>query len=83
MELLVSAGQMSLQVDQVNDPDERSMLYQLRKALIEAFLGIINGIKTPLEDDMGPDVEAAVINHVQAMFFYIDSLMQVEKFDYD
>lgn len=27
MELLVSAGQMSLQVDQVNDPDERSMLY--------------------------------------------------------
>jgi len=32
---------------------------------------------------MDPDFEAAIINHVQAMFFYIDSLMQVEKFDYD
>lgn len=74
MGLLVEAGKMSLQAPEDAGPDERAVLLQLRKALVEAFLGIINGIKSP-DQEQHLDSSAEVIQHIQSMFFYIQGIV--------
>ena len=49
MNLLVSAGMMSLEISQELSYDQVKLIQDLRKALVDAFLSIINGIKSPDE----------------------------------
>lgn len=49
MNLLISAGMMSLEITQDMTPDTVKLIYDLRRALVDAFLSIINGIKSPDE----------------------------------
>lgn len=81
MSLLVEAGKASLVPAEAADgPEERALLLQLSKALVEAFLGIINGIKSPGHEQRA-DVDAQVTQHIQSMFYYIESLLQAGHLD--
>lgn len=50
MTLLIQAGKMSLDVPDGVSHEDLAIIHQLRKSLIDAFLGIINGIKSPQLD---------------------------------
>lgn len=80
MGLLVEAGKMSLAPPEgVDGPDERVALLQLRKSLIEAFLGIINGIKSPDHEQNQSENSAQVNQHIQSMLFYVQGLLQGDQ----
>ena len=54
MDLLIGAGQMSLAaIGPDTPPDQVKIVHELRRALIDAFLSIINGIKS-LKNEPGP-----------------------------
>ena len=69
---------MSLQVDATTDAEEKQIKYELRKSLVEAFLGIINGIKSPADNDNNSVISPNLIKHIQDIFYFIEGLISVE-----
>ena len=79
MSLLVEAGKMSLSITDGSDPDQVQVLLTLRRSLVEAFLGIINGIKSPGHEQSQPVNSAQVNQHIQSMLFYVQGLLPGEQ----
>jgi hypothetical protein len=83
MDTLIAAGQMSIQIDHRLPKEDQQQIHELRRALIDAFMSIINGIKSPHVDQalLAPNgldpngVNDLTFKHIQNMFFYVEGLI--------
>ena len=74
MDLLIQAGQQSIQpINPHLPPEEQQCFHELRQAIVDSFVSIINGIKSPQTENQ-PIGDLASQN-ISNMFFYIESLM--------
>ena len=54
MDALIAAGQMSVQdIDKSMPYEDQKITHELRNALIDAFISMINGIKSPSDGGIG------------------------------
>lgn len=87
MNLLIAAGVETLKPIEAATAREQALLIQdMRKSLVDAFLSIINGIKSPQLESHGrgqtiDNNQKDVNAHIQNMFWYLDSLMQKDDLD--
>ena len=91
MDTLILAGKLSVQMIDLSLPiDDQKGIHDLRQALIEAFLSIINGIKSPSLTDHsfeegGEGVSAPsnsfedlTFESIKNMFFYTETLLSLD-----
>ena len=87
MDLLISAGVQSLQNVKDAHRDHQKNIHSLRQALVEAFMGICNGVSQTLDTESPPyrgdeaipsEVETFVFQHMENMFYYIEKLVALE-----
>jgi hypothetical protein len=92
MDVLIQAGIASCDEISPNLPaEDATNMHELRQALIDAFMSIINGIKSP--DDQanlahGSNASSSandeqVIGSIRNMFFYIEKLVTLEDLRID
>lgn len=78
MEILIQAGQMSLQTIDTSLPvEDQRNFHQLRESIVESFMTIINGIKTPHQNSSYRE-PASVQANILNMFYYLETLMLKE-----
>jgi len=82
MEVLIQAGVASCaSIDPSLPPEDITHIHELRHALIDAFMSIVNGIKSPDDqtDLAGSDPSGAaddrLVGSIRNMFFYIERLV--------
>lgn len=82
MDVLVQAGMVTTAPIDLNLPSEDvAHIHNLRQALIDAFMSIINGIKSPAEGHepiMSNTVDDMTISSIRNMFFYLEKVMTLE-----
>ena len=90
METLIQAGQMSIApIDQNLPVEDKKNFHDLRQALIDAFMSIINGIKSPRSGDdrnlaNSDDIPAPnsfedlTFDQIKNMFYYVEKLMSLD-----
>ena len=90
MESLKAAAMMAatqIELQQI-DEDGAKSIQLLRKSLVEAFMSMVNGIKSPsrINNDINKaddEFQKQVHEHISTMFFYLDSIMQLEDLEID
>ena len=76
MMLLVGAGHMSLQpIDQSLPREDQIQFHQLRSSIVDSFLSIINGIKSP-DGSLVKQLTDIPLESIASMFHYLEALMQ-------
>jgi hypothetical protein len=96
MDVLIQAGVASCaEIDPRLPPEDVTNIHELRHALIDAFMSIINGIKSPDDDadlaqgsgnsssSPGNANDEQVIASIRNMFFYIERLVTLEDLRID
>jgi len=80
MEVLIQAGKMSLNpINQSIPVEEQKNFHDLRQSLVDAFMSIINGIKTPAsETDLSNDDRKGTTDSISNMYYYLDGLISLE-----
>lgn len=82
MDSLIQAGVMSLKLNfQDCSEEERRNFIGLRTSLCEAFISIINGIKSPSDEDKKRTNADRIREHILNMFYYIESMLQDDDLD--
>ena len=80
MNALIQAGRVSLSSVDKNMPiEDQQNIHDLRQSLIDAFLSIINGIKSPPSQSVQVSQVQSQLTHssIHNMFFYLEGLMQL------
>jgi len=74
MKVLIQAGMLTCEEVNASLPvDDQKQIHALRESLIDAFISIINGIKSPGESSL---VNLGCLNdHIKNMFFYLEKLI--------
>ncbi len=82
MELLVQAGIASISGINVDTPAEQvKVVQELRKALVDAFLSITNGIKTPTDNYRSDMHDCEVNENIKKVYYYIDGLVNCNSLE--
>jgi len=69
-------------------PDGVKAVQLLRKSLVEAFMSMINGIKSPGDENLNNNnVQApfddGLFEHIRTMFFYLERLVGLPDLELD
>lgn len=84
MRLLIQAGQLTLQEISSSIPqDDRKLIHELRAALVDSFISIINGLKSPNNDGSAQIDHSHLDTQIQCMFFYLEKLITLSDLQID
>lgn len=78
MQVLIQAAHMTAEEINPSIPiEDQKLIHDLREALIDAFISIINGIKSPHDGSSMVDHQH-LDGHIKNMFFYLEKLMTLK-----
>ena len=85
MQCLVKVGIEGLKEINSNAPiEDQKPVHELREALVESFISILNGIKSP-QDNAGLEVQMTndLNEQIKTMFFYLEKLLTLSDLRVD
>lgn len=65
----------------MSSEDDRKNFMALRTSLCEAFISIINGIKSPSDENQMRMNASRVREHIMNMFYYIEGMLSKDELD--
>ena len=69
--------------EKASNMEDKKLFTNLRTSLCESFISILNGIKSPSDDNQVRVPENEVRNHMRNMFYYIEGLMADTEMEVD
>jgi len=93
MNTLIQAGMMAVaEINPNLPPEEQRHVHLLRRSLVDAFMSIINGIKSPSFNDENTNsrnqaapnqFDDLTFEHIRNMFFYLEKLVFLDDLEID
>lgn len=94
MQSLIQAGMMAVAgIDPNMPPEDQRNIHLLRQSLVDAFMSIINGIKSPSFSDENTNYnnqnqapnqfDDVTFEHIRNMFFYLEKLVSMDDLEID